>query len=210
MPRPAPKAAAQHSDSRPSGPPFIPEFRRGRAGQPRTVVIVSSPEESRSSPTPGIENADLVLAVIGPPEIKSYGWQPFTGDSGSFTLGWWDDAWRFQYASKRRWFGATLAGEEVCRVEIELGSADDYSVGSAILGTDPIVGIEFIDVAETHRRRGIATAVIRHVELEFPDHRLVAFSEEADSFWSSLGWDRHGHPEGDDLHRPLFVQPRLD
>jgi hypothetical protein len=40
-----------------------------------------------------------------------------------------------------------------------------------------------------------------------PCRRLVAFSEEADEFWSSLCWDRFDHPDGPTFYRPLFVQP---
>lgn len=40
-----------------------------------------------------------------------------------------------------------------------------------------------------------------------PDRQLIAYSEDADAFWDSLGWDRFAHPEGPKFHRPLFVQP---
>ena len=40
-----------------------------------------------------------------------------------------------------------------------------------------------------------------------PDRRLFAYSEEADRFWVSLGWERFDHPEGPRFHRPLFIHP---
>lgn len=134
-------------------------------------------------------------------------WEPFAEPHDAFTGGWWDDPWRFQYATDRRWFVARLGDAEVCRVEVEIGVADDYYVGAQILGNRRILGIEFLDVASTHRRHGVGTLVVRLLERRFGDHRLVAFSEDADSFWCSLGWDRIVHPSGDRLYRPLFVQP---
>jgi hypothetical protein len=40
-----------------------------------------------------------------------------------------------------------------------------------------------------------------------PERRLLAFSEEADDFWASLGWTRYDHPEGPRSYRLLFMQP---
>ncbi|MDE8649493.1 hypothetical protein PXH69_31450 [Rhodococcus qingshengii] len=39
-----------------------------------------------------------------------------------------------------------------------------------------------------------------------PDHRLFAYSEEAHGFWTALSWERFDHPEGEQFHRPLFIQ----
>lgn len=148
-----------------------------------------------------------VSEVVRPNGTPQYTWLPFPDTHAPFTVGWWDDAWRFHHPGKRRWFQATAVGVEVGRVEIESGDGDDYYVGREILGEDPILGIEFIDVAETHRRRGVGTAIVRQLEDRFRGHRLVAFSEDADVFWRSLGWIRIEHPEGAELYRPLFVQP---
>jgi hypothetical protein len=61
-----------------------------------------------------------------------------------------------------------------------------------------------------HRGRGIGHAVIDLLHNRYPDRQLVAFSEGADGFWSSLGWLRHLHadPEEASLRRPLFIQPQ--
>ncbi len=40
-----------------------------------------------------------------------------------------------------------------------------------------------------------------------PDRRLFAYSEEAHKFWASLGLERFDHLEGEQFHRPLFIQP---
>jgi hypothetical protein len=34
----------------------------------------------------------------------------------------------------------------------------------------------------------------------------VVFSEEADGFWASLGWERYDYPE-EPGYRALFIQP---
>jgi GNAT superfamily N-acetyltransferase len=59
-----------------------------------------------------------------------------------------------------------------------------------------------------HQRQGIGTAVIRALIAEYPDRRLVAFSEDADQFWASLGWARFVNADSSEVFRPLFIQPR--
>jgi ribosomal protein S18 acetylase RimI-like enzyme len=50
--------------------------------------------------------------------------------------------------------------------------------------------IQFIEVSRSFRRRRIGTQVISHLAESHPDRRPVAFSEQADEFWSSLGRHR--------------------
>ncbi|MEV6338717.1 GNAT family N-acetyltransferase [Nocardia vinacea] len=68
--------------------------------------------------------------------------------------------------------------------------------------------IQFIEVAAGARGRGVGTQVVRALEERHSDRRLFAYSEEADRFWASLEWGRFDHPEGPQLHRPLFIQTR--
>jgi hypothetical protein len=49
--------------------------------------------------------------------------------------------------------------------------------------------------------------MVKELERRFPNRRLLAFSEEADGFWTSLGWERFDHPDGPRFYRPLFIQP---
>jgi len=70
--------------------------------------------------------------------------------------------------------------------------------------------IQLIEVSGTHCRRGIGTAVVRAVAATHPTRRLVAFSEEADAFWASLGWDRFQHETEPKYWRSLFVQPATE
>jgi len=149
----------------------------------------------------------VVIEVTRPAEVEAYTWLPFPDGHQRYTYGWWDDGYRFHHATNRRWFAAHHGSIEVGRVEVDVAHGDDYYVGTAVLGERPILDIEFIDVASDHRRRGVATAIVSHLIATFPGHRLVAFSEEADAFWSTLGWTRIEHPEGTTHYRPLFVQP---
>jgi ribosomal protein S18 acetylase RimI-like enzyme len=95
---------------------------------------------------------------------------------------------------------------EVARVELYDHVETSHYIGAPSLGAEALE-IQFIEVATDCRRQGVATDVVRRLMAAHPDRRLVAFSEEADEFWVSLGWDRYDHPDGPRLYRPLFVQP---
>lgn len=65
--------------------------------------------------------------------------------------------------------------------------------------------IAFIEVAPAECGRGIGTQAVRALEQRHRDRQLLAYSEEADGFWASLGWEPFHHPDGD--WRTLFIQP---
>lgn len=116
---------------------------------------------------------------------------PFDGDDG-YTYGWWD-----------RWLGGDDSvyvqvlrdGEEVARVMLDETVGIEHYVNTPPLG-DVALEIQFIDVRSDVRRQGIGRAVVEQLARMHPDRRLVAYSEEADEFWSALGWQRYDHPEG--------------
>jgi GNAT superfamily N-acetyltransferase len=88
----------------------------------------------------------------------------------------------------------------------------DNKVGLRHYGVDPQIDsraleIQFIEVSNQHRRQGIGTQIVREIETWHPERTLVAFSEEADDFWASLGWHRYDHPSEPRWYRTLFVQP---
>ena len=62
--------------------------------------------------------------------------------------------------------------------------------------------ISLFEVAGSFRERRLGTRVVELLADSYG--RLLAFSEEADEFWSSLGWDRYTKPG---RFRPLYVQP---
>lgn len=131
-------------------------------------------------------------------------WFPFA-ENDDFSPSWWD------YRSIDGNRSYTLlevhqGGVEVARIELDPDVAIDHYLGTPELGNTALE-IELIEVAESHRRRGVGTKIIRALAFRYPERRLLAFSEEADDFWASLGWTRYDHPEGPQLNRPLFIQP---
>jgi GNAT superfamily N-acetyltransferase len=137
-------------------------------------------------------------------------WFPFTYEEAG--LGF-NDRWWYNdpvYPGSKDVFLRFLEhNTEVARVqlgnEVEIDHyADVPSLGPAALA------IHLIEVHDDHRCRGIGHAVIDLLQNRYPDRRLVAFSEGADGFWSSLGWRRylHADPEMAPRCRPLFIQPQ--
>ncbi|MDT5012664.1 MAG: hypothetical protein QOH57_4281 [Mycobacterium sp.] len=65
--------------------------------------------------------------------------------------------------------------------------------------------ILYFEVSDRCRRQGIGTKIVRELEARHSDRTLVAFSQDADDFWGSVGWQRYAHPT-DPLYQTLFVQ----
>lgn len=122
---------------------------------------------------------------------------------------WWDGV---PYYVSNPWFVQVLQdGAEVARIELAVdaevnrGYTDAPKIGRGRLA------IQLIEVAAESRGQGIGTQTVEVLAAGHPHNRSIAHSEDAGRFWHSLGWDRYDHPEGAQLHRPLFVQPtRLD
>ncbi|SKM38215.1 acetyltransferase, gnat family protein [Mycobacteroides abscessus subsp. abscessus] len=116
---------------------------------------------------------------------------------------WWDEV---RYLEDDPWFVQVLdAGAEVARVElVEDGGVNPTYVGVPVIGAERLM-IHLIEVATAARRRGIGTQVVLGLAERHPTRRLFAYSEGADDFWESLGWDRFTDPKK--RSRPLFIQP---
>lgn len=137
-------------------------------------------------------------------------WFPFTYEEAGlgFNHGWWYD--RPVYPGSKSTFLRVLENnDEVARVELHNEFEIDHYADVPPLGATALE-IQFIEVHDDHRGRGIGHAVIDLLRSRYPDRRLVAFSEGADGFWSSLGWRRHLHadPKRVPYFRPLFIQPQ--
>jgi hypothetical protein len=130
-------------------------------------------------------------------------WTPFTSSEGYEHPHWWADA---RGTSGDPWFVQVLEnGMEVARVQLDDrgGIHPDYA-GVPEIG-DERLEIQFIEVATFARRRKVATRIVHGLAERHPHRRLIAYSEGADEFWSSLvGWERFDHPDG--RHRGLFIQ----
>jgi GNAT superfamily N-acetyltransferase len=136
-----------------------------------------------------------------------HSWSPFEPSHGFDAFDWWD---RLPYWNDKPWYIQILRDEsEVGRVEL------DEKVGLRHYGVDrhleaKALEIQFIEVSADCRRQGIATQIVRELERRHPERTLVAFSEQADDFWASLGWRRYDHPTEAQFYRPLFVHQAAD
>lgn len=117
---------------------------------------------------------------------------------------WWD---RTCVYDDSPWYVQVLeVPAEVARVELDdPGGINPEYAGVPELGPERLE-IQFIEVATTAQGRGVGTAVMRALEKRHADRRFFAYSEGAHEFWASLGWERFDHPEGEQFHRPLFIQ----
>ncbi|MGE2728976.1 GNAT family N-acetyltransferase [Mycolicibacterium vaccae] len=136
-----------------------------------------------------------------------YSWvPPFDFDTGYENEQWWDKA-PYQFVDP--WFVQVMAdGAEVARVELD----DPGEINPEYVGVPPLgpgrLEIQFLEVASAVRAGGVGTGVVRALEDRHRERRLFAYSERAHEFWTSLAWERFDHPEGEQFHRPLFIQPR--
>ena len=171
----------------------------------RRVTETAKPLQAFMSQNIGVH---ITLVEIDRPVGDRF-WFPFNYEEAGrgFTLTWWYR--RPVYPDSRSTFLRGLeAGDEVARIELDDGVGINHYAGVPHLGSTGLE-VQFIEVHADHRLRGIGHAVIDSLYERYPDRRLVAFSEDADGFWSSLGWDRHVHadPEQARFYRPLYIQP---
>lgn len=120
---------------------------------------------------------------------------------------WWSDV-RYYYVTEP-WFVQVFEdGSEVARVEFDdPGGINPEYTDVPKLGKERLE-IQFIEVAAAASRRGIGTRVVHGLTELYSNRRLFAYSEEADDFWASLGWQRFDHRDGQpQFHRALFIAP---
>lgn len=144
---------------------------------------------------------------LEPRPLKSLGERLFEttfADSPDFEPRWWSKIVRGSERSVRH-FSAMVWDQEVARIELvekDRLNPDFIDVPSSSNG---FLEISFFEVATPVRRRGLGTESIGAVAEAFTGRSLAAYSEDADGFWASLGWDRFEHGEDPQLFRPLYV-----
>jgi GNAT superfamily N-acetyltransferase len=136
-------------------------------------------------------------------DVSRFTWMPFDQRDG-FEPTWWNRS--HLYGDTYRHIEVRLADVEVARVELDETVHIDRYLGAPSLD-EVALEIQFIEVSADHLRQGIASEVVRRLATAHPSRRLVAFSQRADKFWASLGWDRYDHQRGSKFYRPLFIQP---
>lgn len=132
-----------------------------------------------------------------------YVWTPFELNE-EFNGDWWDSP--PYMIDDPHYVEAMLGGVEVARVELDHDFRGSMHVGAPTLGTTALE-IQFIEVAESYRRRGVGAEVVRRLVKSYPNRRILALSEGADEFWAALGWSRYDHHDGPLKYRPLFIAP---
>jgi hypothetical protein len=135
-----------------------------------------------------------------------YSWiPPFDWSVAYQNEQWWDDV---RYYVDDPWFVQVLEdGVEVARVELDEDVEIEHYPYVPTIGTGRLE-IQLIEVAAGARSRGVGSRVAQGLTARHPDRRLLAYSEQADGFWASLGWERFDHPSGEpQFHRALFIQP---
>jgi hypothetical protein len=98
----------------------------------------------------------------------------------------------------------TRAGEEVVRlIVVDRPEVDPgYGVPEAAEGLE----IDFMEVANWHRRQGLGTQAIELLRRQHPGRTVFARPPESeDAFWQSLGWGHVRHAQDGD-YPPLFLK----
>lgn len=132
-------------------------------------------------------------------------WQPYP-DSANFTERWWRREW--DLGDRYSLWSVNRDGVEVARLELDQDVYYDHYDGVPDLGPQ-VLEVDFFEVAASLRGSGVGRDSIHLLAHHFPTRRLLAFSEQADDFWASLGWSRYDHPRGFPAYRPLFVAPSV-
>lgn len=145
----------------------------------------------------------LTIDAIKPHLLTGDRVVPFDSADG-FTKQWWV---RLD-SSTHEWFTFTDSGEEVARAQID----PKAQIGSLYRDVpSPPRGfatIAFFEVRQDLHRQGIGRRAIALLQQKYPDTTMAAFSENADDFWTGLGWLRHEH-RTKPRSQPLFLSPSV-
>lgn len=117
-----------------------------------------------------------------------------------FNTRWWHE-----YHIDMEWFSFWQGDLEVARA----GTVSPYTLSANYENIiSPCEGVEiaFFEVHKDYRGRGIGRSSLELVKRKYLNTRLFAFSENADNFWSGVGWIYH--PRQDDHighYRRLYI-----
>jgi hypothetical protein len=142
------------------------------------------------------------------PQQRDY-LSPFDSPTPGFRRDWWTDVFnRTRNPDHYPYSFSGETGEEVARalLRARAGFTDMEDAGVSLPAD--AVSVDFIEVRADlcHPRRGIGTRVVRELELLHPVNTLYAFSEGADKFWRSTGWEFIPRRDGRTSYRPIFVR----
>lgn len=148
----------------------------------------------------------LTLMRLKPDTSGAVAYKPFS-ESDDFTGDWWDDE-IYGYDPSQHFYAFFDGQHEVARVEIEVQDTvnPEYEQPAH---PGPYAVIHFFEVSADHRRKGHGTDAVQQLAGRYAGTPLVAYSQDADDFWGSLGWVRHEHKTEPEHSRPMYVsEPR--
>lgn len=151
-----------------------------------------------------------MLAARLVPQEQDYV-SPFDGRTNGFRAGWWETYFHNTRNRHHRPYSfADHTGAEAARALLREWAGFSDLEGAGVSLPPRAVAVDFLEVREDlhHPRRGIGTQVVRLIETICPDETLFAFSEGADEFWGSTGWELVPRADGDHRSRSLFMLRR--
>ena len=137
---------------------------------------------------------DPTLLRITQLDPQNLGNPPYNLDVPGFNDSWWE----YTFHAPIKNFSFRIKNEEVARIKVLYQPLQDPYVG--IQNQHQVKLIQFLEVRANYRRRGIGAQAISLLSELFPDPYLVAFSSEADEFWSRIGWTWHPRKDGKTKH----------
>lgn len=143
------------------------------------------------------------LTLVEMPAPTSPYWSPFGECHDGYTERWWTDMYPYE-EGQRSWFAVHRGKREVGRIELRREVQLDHYAPQ--LDDRPLLSIDFFQIKDTEQRAGNGRQAVALLVDTFPGWRLFALSEDADHFWSALGWHRVDHPT-EPMRRPLFLAP---
>lgn len=144
---------------------------------------------------------DLTLMRLVPRATAGVMYKPFS-EADNFDDDWWLDTLD-GFVPSIHFYSFYSGQDEVARAEVEV--QDEVDPGYELQLPAPYAVIHFFEVSEDHRRHGLGTDAVRLLADRYGDLPLVAFSEGADEFWGSLGWQRYEHRTEPEHSRRMFV-----
>ena len=153
-----------------------------------------------SSPTPQLHLVQMPLKALGGRIFETT-----FEESTEFEERWWIKMVRSP--ERATYFSALIGDIEVARVELLEKRELNPDFSNVPRSADGFLEFAFFEVAATHRRQQIGTAVVEMIVTRF-DRSFAAYSEGADRFWGSLRWPRYEHGTEPTHFRPLYVLER--
>lgn len=148
-------------------------------------------------------NDELVIRQVWPAPHGHAVISPFEA-SEDFSQACWQAHEVIAASPSDLFYSITRSGEEVVRlIVVDHPDVDpDYGVPEAGDGLE----IDFMEVAQGRRRRGLGTKAIELLRQLHPGRTVFARPPEGeDAFWQSLGWDHLHHAQYGD-YPPLFLK----